>query len=151
MDLQRCLEWAVRATARNADRNEVWVRLSTDREGRAVIKIRDSGSGIRPADLQKIFEPFFTTKAAGSGTGLGLSICHGIVKSLGGDISVASELGSGTTFTVVLPPVSKEPTESQVEETEKAVALRGRILLIDDESALLRAMQSILDDEHFVR
>jgi PAS domain S-box-containing protein len=134
-----------------ADRNEVWVSLGTDTQGRAVIEIRDSGSGIRPADLRKIFEPFFTTKAAGSGTGLGLSICHGIVKSLGGDISVASEPGVGTTFTVVLPPAPENEPAAPPEDLAKAAARRGRVLLIDDESALLRAMQRILeDDEHFV-
>lgn len=194
MDLNRCIEWAVRATTHEfqhraklrtrfelappvsgdssrveqvlvnllvnaahaiapgrADENEVCVSLRTDSRGFAVIEISDSGQGIRQADLQKIFEPFFTTKAAGSGTGLGLSICHGIVKSLGGNITVASEPGSGTTFTIALPPAPEKEVDAPAQETEKAVAVRGRVLLIDDENALLRAMQRILEDEeHFV-
>ena len=67
-----------------------------------VITIKDSGIGIPEANLQRIFEPFFTTKEIG-GTGLGLSITYGIVKKLGGDISVSSEVGKGTSFTIALP------------------------------------------------
>lgn len=65
--------------------------------------VGDTGAGIRPEDLPHLFEPFFTTKAAGKGTGLGLAIAHEIVKALGGDIAVASQLGQGTTFRIVLP------------------------------------------------
>ena len=54
-------------------------------------------------NLEKIFDPFYTTKAVGEGTGLGLSISYGIIKSHGGQITVASELGEGTVFTIELP------------------------------------------------
>ena len=53
--------------------------------------------------LDKVFMPFFTTKRVGEGTGLGMSVSYGIVKSLGGDIEVESEVGRGTTFTIILP------------------------------------------------
>jgi len=67
------------------------------------VSIKDTGSGI-PIDLQKrIFEPFFTTKGTGKGTGLGLSISFDIVKKHGGELTFASQLGQGTTFTVRLP------------------------------------------------
>lgn len=66
------------------------------------VAISDNGSGILEADLKHIFEPFFTTKKAG-GTGLGLSITYGIVEKLKGKISVESEIGKGTKFTVILP------------------------------------------------
>jgi len=194
MELSRCVEWALRATAHEfqhranlrmrlqtappvsgdssrieqvlvnllinaahaiapgrADQNEVCVSLATDPNGNAVIEISDTGGGIRPDDLKRIFEPFFTTKAAGSGTGLGLSICHGIVKSLGGDITVVSELGSGTTFSIVLPPAPAKAATATAPAKATVAAVRGRVLLIDDENALLRAMQRILEDEeHFV-
>jgi two-component system, NtrC family, sensor kinase len=65
------------------------------------IAVADTGSGIAPEALPRIFEPFFTTKQ--DGTGLGLAISFEIVKSLGGEITVASQPGAGTTFTVVLP------------------------------------------------
>ena len=66
------------------------------------VHITDTGSGIAPEHLPHIFEPFFTTKKGG-GTGLGLSITYGIVEKLGGDIKVASQVGRGTRFTVILP------------------------------------------------
>jgi len=68
-----------------------------------VIRISDTGRGIRPEHLSKIFDPFFTTKAVGKGTGLGLSISHGIVHNHNGTIEVESELKKGTTFTIRLP------------------------------------------------
>jgi len=86
------------------------VTLSTRREAsEVVVRVRDTGSGIDPANLEKIFEPFFTTKAEGKGTGLGLSIVHGIVEKHGGVIQVESRLGEGTTFIVKLPVPVGEP------------------------------------------
>ncbi len=72
-------------------------------EGGAVVDIADSGQGIAGDVLERIFDPFFTTKPVGKGTGLGLSICYGIVKKLGGDITVDSKAGIGTTFHVHIP------------------------------------------------
>jgi two-component system NtrC family sensor kinase len=71
--------------------------------GEVAIHVRDEGAGIRPELLEKIFDPFVSTKPSGRGTGLGLSIVQGIVHKHGGQISVRSQLGKGTTFTVVLP------------------------------------------------
>ena len=61
------------------------------------------GAGIAAENLTRIFDPFFTTKASGKGTGLGLSIAYGIVTTHHGTISVQSEVGKGSTFTVRLP------------------------------------------------
>jgi signal transduction histidine kinase len=80
------------------------IRIRTSQvQDRVRIEIQDNGKGIRPEDLDKIFSPGFTTKGVGVGTGLGLSICHQIVEEHRGNISVASELGIGTTFTIELP------------------------------------------------
>ena len=67
------------------------------------IDISDTGGGIPPDVLPRIFEPFFTTKAAGSGTGLGLSISQSILQKMGGEMRVHTQLGHGTTFTLLLP------------------------------------------------
>jgi two-component system NtrC family sensor kinase len=70
---------------------------------RIAIEIEDTGIGIPPEDLSKIFEPFFTTKEVGEGTGLGLAVCYGIVTDHGGRLSVRSNIGKGTIFTIYLP------------------------------------------------
>jgi signal transduction histidine kinase len=84
------------------DRNEVRVRVRAIAD-HVVIEVVDTGEGIAPEIRDRIFDPFFTTKPVGTGTGLGLSICHGIVTSLGGEISVESEVGRGSTFRLSLP------------------------------------------------
>jgi signal transduction histidine kinase len=80
------------------------ITIATERtDGKVIVKIADDGPGIPPEVLPRIFDPFFTTKDVGEGSGLGLSIVHGIVERHGGSISVDSEVGRGTTFTVTLP------------------------------------------------
>ncbi len=77
----------------------------------------DEGAGISPENLKKIFEPFFTTKDVGKGTGLGLSVSYGIVKDHGGEIKVDSEVGRGSTFTIILP-LQKAATETDTNSNE---------------------------------
>jgi signal transduction histidine kinase len=76
------------------------------------VTVSDSGCGIPPSDLKRIFEPFFSTKTGKGGTGLGLSITYGLIQELGGSISVRSEVGKGTEFTVQLPLKMKPSGES---------------------------------------
>jgi len=99
------------------------------------ITVSDTGSGISPENIANIFDPFFTTKEVGKGTGLGLSVVHGIIKDHGGEITVSSKIGEGTTFTVLLPR-----TEKEIKEKKDAGQLHAgteSILLVDDEEQLL--------------
>lgn len=99
--------------------------------------VRDTGCGIPRDMIDKIFDPFFTTKKVGEGTGLGLSVVHGIVKQLNGYITVESEVGKGTTFTVYLPKTTEEPTAETIVGEEALPVGSERILLVDDEEALV--------------
>ncbi len=76
--------------------------------GEVRVVIQDNGSGIEDDILMHIFEPFFTTKETGKGTGLGLSITYGLIKKLGGDITVRSHVGKGTAFTITIPVHSEQ-------------------------------------------
>jgi PAS domain S-box-containing protein len=100
------------------------------------LAVVDTGEGMPSETLERIFDPFFTTKPVGDGTGLGLSVVHGIVTSYGGVITVSSEQGKGSTFTVYLPKLLEIPhTDSRNNDN---TVLRGseRILFIDDEQDL---------------
>ena len=77
------------------------------------IKVSDTGVGIAPEIIESIFEPYFTTKGPGEGTGMGLAMAQGVVESYGGKITVDSQLGKGTTFTIYLP-VTKKTIRSKV-------------------------------------
>jgi C4-dicarboxylate-specific signal transduction histidine kinase/ActR/RegA family two-component response regulator len=128
--------------------NHIRVATKTE-EGRVVISIEDSGSGI-PAEIQRrIFDPFFTTKPVGEGTGLGLSICLGIVKRLGGDIRVESVVGEGTRFQVILPPAPALTLEPAAEEST-GTGPRARVLIVDDDAMVGRSLQRSLSREHDV-
>ena len=82
------------------------IRIATGTRDDCVwVKISDTGSGIPEANIPRLFDPFFTTKPVGQGTGLGLSLSYGIVKKHNGRIDVESQVGVGTTFTIVLPIV----------------------------------------------
>jgi two-component system, NtrC family, sensor kinase len=77
--------------------------------------VADTGCGIPESDLKRIFEPFFSTKTGKGGTGLGLSITYGLIQELGGSVSVQSEVGKGTEFTVQLPVKMKPSGENKNE------------------------------------
>ncbi|APQ15989.1 sensor histidine kinase [Maribacter hydrothermalis] len=80
------------------------VSVRTEKQGNMVlIKVSDNGNGVPKEVLDKIFQPFFTTKPSGEGTGLGLSLSYDIVQVHGGELTVETKQGEGTTFTISLP------------------------------------------------
>jgi PAS domain S-box-containing protein len=134
-----------------ATKNEIRVSGHADAEGRAVIEIRDTGSGIDAAHVPLIFDPFFTTKPLNVGTGLGLSLCHAIVSSLDGQITVESKGGAGTAFRVVLPGIEGAvPTAEPPILVAPPIGRRGRLLFVDDEEILCEVMQEALAPSHDV-
>ncbi len=88
------------------------IRTNYDKPSEFIrVQVIDSGYGISKTDMKRIFDPFFTTKPTGEGTGLGLSVSYGIIKNHGGEITVESELGQGSTFTVILPVKAQRITK----------------------------------------
>jgi two-component system NtrC family sensor kinase len=103
--------------------------------GHVCIEFRDSGPGIR--EPKKVFDPFYTTKGVGKGTGLGLSICYGIVKEHGGDIVALNAPEGGALFRILLPACASTPAVTPAEASRRVPPLSGRVLLVDDEEAVL--------------
>ena len=108
------------------------------------LTVRDTGTGMDEETVKRIYEPYFTTKEVGKGTGLGLSVVHGIIKSHSGKISVTSQPGKGTTFTVYLPAAGIEAVPEH--ETGEQLTLRGeeRVMVVDDEEDIRQSVQEYL-------
>ncbi len=127
--------------------NEIRVSTALDPSGRVAIEVTDTGCGMSPTVAARIFDPFFTTKAIGVGTGLGLAICHRIVADCGGEITLHSEVGHGTTFRVLLLPARKIARRDPAPVLPARRTGRARILVIDDEPAIGSVIQRALETE----
>lgn len=110
-----------------------------------VIKISDTGTGIAHETLSSIFEPFFTTKPEGEGTGLGLAVVKRIIESHEGFITVKSEVGKGTVFSIFLPVSDQELVYSNLDAKEKLPGGHETILVVEDEPQLREATIVALD------
>lgn len=112
----------------------------------AKLSVSDTGVGMDAETRSKIFYPYFTTKRKGQGTGLGLATVHSIVTGSGGDISVASTPGHGTTFQVYLPIFAGETSvQEPMGNIRPTPHGTERILLVDDEVSIVQIMQKILE------
>jgi CheY-like chemotaxis protein/anti-sigma regulatory factor (Ser/Thr protein kinase) len=132
------------------DRNEVAVQVRSDPQRRIAIEVRDTGSGMAPDVLKRAFEPFFTTKPSDLGRGLGLAICHGIVTSVGGTIEAESRPGAGSLLRVVLPSTAVATRAAEEPPAAPGPWQRGRVLIIDDDVLVRRALLRILKDHDLV-
>jgi PAS domain S-box-containing protein len=115
------------------------------------LSVKDSGSGIDQATLQRIFEPFFTTRQVGQGTGLGLSVVHGIMQTHLGGIDVGSIPGLGSTFHLYFPACEQAlPASTEAPATPAAVQGHGRhVLYVDDDQALVFLVERVLRRKGF--
>jgi PAS domain S-box-containing protein len=146
----------------NVDLDQAAARRWSDaRPGPFVmLEVSDTGGGMDPETRARLFEPFFTTKEQGKGTGLGLSTVYGTVKQSGGHISVESEPGRGSTFTVYLPrvapalgaPEPRRPVEAPAarpggaaEETRLTPGHGETILLVEDAQRVRAVVREILE------
>lgn len=108
--------------------------------------ISDTGCGMSQEIMERIYEPYFTTRPKGEGTGLGLATVYGIVKALGGHISLESEAGKGTKFIIDFPEAEHSSTLTKEFKSGKPAPVgRERILLADDEKYLCELLSSMLE------
>jgi signal transduction histidine kinase len=159
--LQLMLQLVLNAEQAIRDQRETGeIRLSCESTGgSAVLSVHDNGCGMPPEMREHIFDPFFTARPTQQGTGLGLSVCHAIVQQHGGEVTVESEVGQGTTICVRLPlspkesDASQKPADKDAEtepatpqgKTRSSLASR-RFLVIDDEPDILELISEVISD-----
>ena len=112
------------------------------------LRVSDSGSGMSPETMERVFEPFFTTKGFGEGTGLGLSQVFGFAKQLGGAVTVKSELGKGSAFTIHLP-AHPGPAREENGGLLRNGKARGRVLVVEDDSVVADLAAGMLEELGF--
>jgi CheY-like chemotaxis protein len=134
--------------ATDPSRNRIVVRTKVLPLGRVEVVVEDNGPGIPDDVLPRIFDPFFTTKEVGRGTGLGLAICHDIVEAFGGELSCTTRLGEGASFRIVLERAQPDTGRALSSAEAVPALIRGRVLVVDDEPAILRTFERALRMEH---
>lgn len=134
-------------TARNITLDENYARIHLDASAGnyVLLSVSDSGHGMTEEVMKRIFDPFFTTKPIGKGTGLGLATSQSIVKSLDGFINVYSEIGNGTQFTLYIPALETERSESELPFAQHLPRGKGQtVLVIDDEDNIREITRTTL-------
>ena len=136
---------AIDATAAGGE-----IRLSAqETDGRVVLSIADTGTGMTPEVKSRLFDPFFTTKGK-AGTGMGLAVSFGIIRRHNGSVEVESEQGRGTTFRVSLPVAEAVSPDSETESTKiesPAATEKMRVMVVDDEFAVREVLREALEAE----
>jgi CheY-like chemotaxis protein len=124
----------IRITLKEVHARDTVLKFSVhhDEERYLSLKVSDNGCGIKQEHLARLFDPFFTTKQKEQGTGLGLAVVHGIIKKHNGEVTVESQYGIGTTFTIYLP-IDGRDLIIESAYIEKKKGGNERIMIIDDE------------------
>jgi two-component system NtrC family sensor kinase len=132
---------AVDAMLETARQGSLWVRVYTQ-DGMVCTEFQDTGPGLK--DPSRVFDPFYTTKGVGKGTGLGLSICYGIVKEHGGQVKAANHADGGAIFQILLPASIEAADTALKPKAPPQRAISGRVLIVDDEEAVLDFEREVL-------
>jgi PAS domain S-box-containing protein len=145
MDGKGILE--VRLSPVDLSQNDLDDQLKVDLKPGAYLRltVSDTGCGMDAETMERIFDPYFTTKEVGKGSGLGLAVVHGIVKRHGGAVTVRSEPGTGTTFSVYIPRI-ETATPIPIETPREAPIGTESILLLDDEQTIVEMGTAILEE-----
>ena len=134
--------------SRGSSKSTITTRCTTV-DDRQLIEVIDQGVGISAENLERIFDPLYTTKEVGEGTGLGLFVCRGLINDAGGTLSVRSQPGEGSTFSIILPATSREATTMATPPPKASPNVENlapglRIYIIDDEVRVARALERML-------
>jgi PAS domain S-box-containing protein len=121
-----------------------------EKEGMVEVCVQDNGPGIPAAILEKVFDPFFTTRARGAGSGLGLTVAQNIMHVHGGQISVESTPGEGTTVKLLFRVAEREQPSGPYQAVVFPEVERVSLLVIDDEAPILRVIERLLSRDHKV-
>ena len=105
------------------------------------VSVKDTGCGMDKDTLSHVFEPFFSTKGPGHGTGLGLATVYGLVKQNGGYVEVASEVGKGSLFTILIPRIAPQ---TEYATSTSTVPIKGTILVVEDEKGVRDFISGVL-------
>ncbi len=116
-----------------------------------VLKVKDTGTGIPAEVLDRIFEPFFTTKEVGKGTGIGLSTLHAIVKGHSGFVTVQTEMGKGTEFSVYLPALESTSAEAAEQQEVAVPEGDGQLVLVAEDEPIIREITKDSLERHGYR
>ena len=108
------------------------------------VSVKDTGTGIDPAIMEKIFDPFFTTKGKGEGTGLGLAVVHSIISGCKGRVTVESTPGKGSTFNVILPLLDDAAEAVIADSIAPLPTGTETVLIVDDEPEIVEMIATML-------
>jgi CheY-like chemotaxis protein len=111
--------------------------------------VADTGKGMLPEVIKHAFEPFYTTKSKGEGSGLGLATVYGCVTQAEGHVRIESEIGKGTTFTILLPVTTQSVTEAAQMPASRHPAYGRTALIVEDEDALREVTRRLLSRQGY--
>lgn len=129
---------------RDATNNKMSIRVRSVSSARVSIEISDNGVGISKEVLARIFEPFYSTRTVRENRGLGLSVCHGLVAAAGGEMIAESDVGIGSVFRLLVPAAPKQSDRDISANLSPVAEIVGRVLVIDDDPFLLKAVGRVL-------